>query len=63
LAEIAKANRQRNVADAAQLLKLAEEVKADIDKDDVALVSAKTIKSLADIDKLAKSMKGRLKNE
>jgi hypothetical protein len=59
--EIAKADYKKNVEDAAELLKLAETLKADLDKDNAYIVSVKTIKTTEDIEKLARNIRGRLK--
>jgi hypothetical protein len=59
--EIVKEDYKRNQEDAAQLLRLAEEVKSDIEKDEGHVVSVKTLKKVDDIEKLAKAIKGRLK--
>lgn len=58
---IIKADHKKNVEDADALLKLAEELKADLEKDDAHVVSIKSMKKAEDIEKLAKSIHGRLK--
>jgi hypothetical protein len=58
--EILKADHERNLADAAELARLAAEVKEDIDKNDRYVVSVKTLKKLDDIAKLTRSIHGRL---
>lgn len=52
---------RRNVEDAAELVKLATELKTDLEKDDAFVVSVKSIKKTEDIEKLARSIRGRLK--
>jgi len=59
--EIAKADYKKNVEDAAELLKLAGELKADLDKDTAYVVSVKDMKRTEDIEKLARNIRGRLK--
>ena len=56
-----KADHKKNVEDAAELLRLAEEVKTELDKEDAQVISVKTIKQTEDIEKLARSINGRLK--
>jgi len=59
--EIAKADYKKNVEDATELLKLAGELKADLDKDTAYVVSVKDMKRTEDIEKLARNIRGRLK--
>ena len=59
--EIAKADYKKNVDDAAELLKLAGELKADLDKDNAWVVSVKDMRKTEDIEKLARGIRGRLK--
>lgn len=59
--EILKADYKKNMQDADQLVKLSQEVKDEVDKGDGYVVSVKTLKNLDDIEKLAKSIRGRLK--
>jgi hypothetical protein len=56
-----KADRKKNIEEADGLLKLAEELKSDLEKDDAHIVSVKSMKKTEDIEKLAKSIHGRLK--
>lgn len=58
--EILKADYARNMADSAELVRLAEEVKEDIEKGDRYAVSVKTLKKLDDVAKLARNIRGRL---
>jgi hypothetical protein len=58
--EILKADQERNLADAAELARLAAEVKEDIEKNDRYVVSVKTLKKLDDIAKLTRNIHGRL---
>jgi hypothetical protein len=59
--EIAKADYKKNLEDAAQLLQLSQDVKEALDNGDQYVVSLRTIKKLDDIDKLSRSIRGRLK--
>jgi hypothetical protein len=59
--ELLKQDHKKNLADAAQMAKLAEEVNEDLEKDDRYVVSLKTLKKLDDIEKLSKAIRGRLK--
>ena len=60
-AALIKADHKKNVEDATELLKLAEAVKTELDKEDALVISVKTIKQTEDIERLAKSIRGRLK--
>ena len=59
--EILKQDHKKNLADAAAMAKLAEEVSEDLEKDDRFIYSLKTMKKLDEIEKLTKSIRGRLK--
>ena len=59
--EILKADYQKNVEEATQLAKLAEELKSDLEKSDKNIVSIKNIKQTDEIEKLARTIRGRLK--
>jgi hypothetical protein len=60
---IIKDDHRKNLDDAVALLKLAEELKADLEKETTLVVSVKTIKQTEDIERLAKSIHGRLKRD
>jgi hypothetical protein len=60
-AEILKQDHKKNLADAAAMAKLAEEVSEDLEKDDRFVYSVKTMKKLDEIEKLTKAIRGRLK--
>jgi hypothetical protein len=59
--EMLKADHKKNLEDAAELFRLSEELKADLEKNDRYIVSLKTLKKTEDIEKLAKNIRGRLK--
>jgi hypothetical protein len=59
--EIIRADYQRNLKDAAELARLSEEIKDDLEKGDRYLVSLKTLKKLEDVEKLSKDIRQRLR--
>jgi hypothetical protein len=59
--EILKMEHKKNLEDAAAMAKLAEEVSEDLEKNDRYVMSLKTLKKLDDIEKLAKTIRGRIK--
>ena len=59
--EILKQDHKKNLADAAAMAKLAEEVSDDLEKDDRFVYSLKTMKKLDEIEKLTKAIRARLK--
>ena len=58
--EMLKADYTKNVADAAELARLAGEVKDEIEKGDRYAVSVKTLKKLDDVARLTRNIRGRL---
>ena len=58
---ILKEDYKKNLEDAAQLVKLSQELKDDLEKDEAYVVSVKTLKKTEEIEKLAKNIHGRLK--
>ena len=60
--EILKAEHQQNLKDASDLMDLAQQLKLDLEKDDLYVVSMATIKKTDDIEKLAKRIRGRLRH-
>ena len=59
--EILKADYLKNVEDARALSKLADELKADLEKNDYNVLSVGSLKKTDDIDRLAKRIRDRLK--
>jgi hypothetical protein len=59
--EILKADYQRTLEDARALSKLADELKADLEKSDYNVLSVGMLKKTDDIDRLAKRIRDRLK--
>lgn len=59
--EMLKADHAKSLEDATELLKLAEELKIELEKNDRHVVSVASIKKAENIEKLAKKIRGRLK--
>ena len=59
--EIIRVDYERNLRDAGELARLAEEVKDDLERGDRYLVSSKTLKKLDDVEKLSKDIRQRLR--
>jgi hypothetical protein len=59
--EIMKADHERSVKDAAQLIELAEALKKDLEKDDSHVLSISSLKKTEEIEKIAKRIRTRLK--
>jgi hypothetical protein len=59
--EILKADHEKSVKDAAQLIDLAESLKAELEKDDTHVLSISSLKKTEEIEKIAKRIRARLK--
>ena len=59
--EILKAEHEKTLLDAAQLVKLAEELQDDLIKEDRHVLSIASLKKAEDIEKLARKIRTRLK--
>ena len=59
--EILKADHEKSVKDAAQLIELAESLKAELEKDDTHVLSISSLKKTEEIEKIAKRIRSRLK--
>jgi len=59
--EILKADHEKSLEDAAELLKLAEELNIELEKNDRHVLSVDSLKKLENIEKLAKRIRSRLK--
>ena len=59
--EILKADHEKTLADAALLVKAAEDLKIELERNDRHVLSMNTLKQLDNIEKLAKRMRSRLK--
>jgi hypothetical protein len=59
--EILKADHAKSLEDAAELVKYAEELKVELERNDRYVVSVTSLKKLDNIEKLTKRIRGRLK--
>jgi hypothetical protein len=59
--EILKAEHEKTLADVASLAKAAEELKIEVEKTDLHVLSISTLKQLDNIEKLTKRIRSRLK--
>jgi hypothetical protein len=59
--EIVKADHAKNVEDARELVRLAEELRTDLDKQGQFVLSVSLIKKTEEIEKLAKRIRSRMK--
>ena len=59
--EILKADHEKDLKDAAQLVKLSEDLKIELEKNDRHVLSLSALKMTEDIEKIAKRIRGRLK--
>lgn len=59
--EILKADHERSLKDAAELVKLSEELQIELEKNDRHVLSVASIKKVEDIEKIAKRIRSRLK--
>ena len=60
--ELLKAEHADNIRDATKLVELAEDLKADITKNDRFVLSMATLKKTDDIEKLVKKIRSRLRH-
>jgi len=58
--EILKADHERDLKDAAQLIELAEQLKQELEKNDRHVLSISSLKKTEEIEKLAKRIRSRL---
>ena len=58
--EILKADHQKDLKDAAQLIELAEQLKQELEKNDRHVLSISSLKKTEEIEKLAKRIHSRL---
>jgi hypothetical protein len=58
--EILKADHERDLKDAAQLIELAEQLKEELEKNDRHVLSISSLKKTEEIEKLAKRIHSRL---
>ncbi|MEZ5400711.1 MAG: hypothetical protein R2729_13650 [Bryobacteraceae bacterium] len=59
--KILQSDREKSLEDAADLLKLAEELRIDLEKNDKNVLSVSAFKKTEEIEKLAKRIRGRMK--
>ncbi|HBY58320.1 MAG TPA: hypothetical protein DEH78_00755 [Solibacterales bacterium] len=59
--EILKVEHEKNLEDAAELVKLAEDLKAELEKNDRYVLSLGAIKKTDEIEKIAKRIRSRLR--
>ena len=59
--EIVRVDYERNLRDAGELARLAEEIKRDLEKGDRNLVSLRTLRQLDEVEKLTKDIRQRLR--
>jgi hypothetical protein len=59
--EILKADHKKNLEESAELVKLAEELRGDLEKNTRYVVSIQTLKKTDEIERLVKNIRGRLK--
>ena len=59
--EILKADHEKSLRDAAQMLKLVEELKVELEKNDRHILSVSSLKKADEIEKLVKRIRGRLR--
>jgi hypothetical protein len=59
--EILKAEYEKNVKDAQELVGIAKSFEEDLEKDDRFVLSISSLKKLDDIEKLTKRIRGRMK--
>jgi hypothetical protein len=58
---ILKVDHEKSLQDAGELVKLTEELKIELEKNDRHVLSVSSLKKLEEIEKLAKRIRGRLK--
>jgi hypothetical protein len=58
---ILKADYEKSIKDAAQLIELAESLKIDLEKNDAHVLSVSSLKKTEEIEKIAKRIRSRLK--
>ncbi len=58
--EILKSEHRRAIEDVGRLIKIAQELKADLEKDEYQVLSVSSLKKTEDIEKLARRIRERL---
>lgn len=60
--EILKSDYKKTLEDAAQLVQLSQDVKAELERNDAHVLSLAALKKLDDIDKLTRQLRRRMKH-
>ena len=60
--EILKSEHEENLRDAARLVELSQDLKADLEKNDTFVLSMGTLKKTDDIEKLVKKIRARMRH-
>ncbi len=60
--EILKADRDKNIKDASELVDLAQQLRQEIEKNDAFVFSLATLKKTDEIEKLVKKIRGRIRH-
>ena len=60
--EILKSEHEENLRDAARLVELSQDLKADLERNDTFVLSLGTLKKTDDIEKLVKKIRSRLRH-
>ena len=61
LEELLKQDHQKSIEDAGQLVKLSEDLKIELEKNDRHVLSVAAIKKTEEIEKIAKRIRGRMR--
>lgn len=59
--ELLKSDHKKSLADADEIIKLGEELKIELEKNDRHILSVKAYKKTEEIEKIAKRIRGRMK--
>jgi hypothetical protein len=59
--QILKADHEKSLEDADELMQLSEELKIDLEKNDRHVLSVSTLKKLDEMEKLVRRIRGRMK--
>ena len=59
--EILKADHAKSLEDAGELIKISEEIKIDLERNDRHVLSVATLKKLDEAEKLVRRIRGRMK--
>lgn len=61
LEELLKSDHKKSIADAEEIIKLGEELKIELERNDRHILSVKAYKKTEEIEKIAKRIRGRMK--